>query len=426
MPPPLSPLPVPLPPFFSPSPFRQRSPWPRAGWTSSNSWHCGSTSPKELGQLHLKPFACLTGSVQQASHTSFMYECPECGGKYARQNSLTRHLHNHRKTKRYTCSVCHVAFYRGDLLSRHAKLHQGAAIASHESDLPGMTTRKRCHTACDRCRDHRTKCNGQLPCSTCVKANQGDHCHFKRGSNRLSHIPTVCEDPSISDEPGENTENNSTATQNDDQDLNENQDESHLSTLSSTLQSAPTYDPDIEQHHSNHQVPCTALHSHMTFLPSIEEPALQPHPMSMPEPTSDDVHLQFEPQMFNVASWPWLHESIYMPSTHNTLLDSDITGAADFTRNVISDPHMQTQHETYGHRFPGDSNGLQSISYARTQPMTLGSVVQGVASTQANSYGTTQSSPRHEQRTDMIHYPQGPPQIIQNKWMNLTLASLSS
>src|ERR1700761_2647008 len=120
-----------------------------------------------------------------------MYACTQCDRKYASQNSLTRHVHNHKKAKKHRCSICDVVFYRKDLLSRHSRLHKPSLTEQSSTSEPLLGTedgRKRCHTACIRCRTLRTKCNSQRPCMTCSMANVS--CEYSRTSNRLSHLPS--------------------------------------------------------------------------------------------------------------------------------------------------------------------------------------------------------------------------------------------
>ena len=118
-----------------------------------------------------------------------MYACTECDRKYESRNSLTRHMHNHLKNKKHSCSLCGVVFRRRDLLLRHSKLHKlpslGSTSAASAAPSEFNAGRKRCHTACVRCRELRTRCNGQHPCFTCVDA--GARCVYGHHSHRLSH-----------------------------------------------------------------------------------------------------------------------------------------------------------------------------------------------------------------------------------------------
>lgn len=120
-----------------------------------------------------------------------MFECFDCGKKYVRRNSLLRHFQTHQKTKRHTCKECNVAFYRQDLLSRHMKLHaqsipNGRAGSDDSGSRNGQDgSRKRCHTACTRCRSLRIKCSGTFPCGRCLSASR--RCNYKHSTGRVSH-----------------------------------------------------------------------------------------------------------------------------------------------------------------------------------------------------------------------------------------------
>lgn len=122
-----------------------------------------------------------------------IFACAECGRRFASSTSLNRHAKNHSSETSYVCPTCHVVFFRQDVLTRHVKLHQTAV---DEQDAMGdglprtrKRPRKRCHTACDRCRSSKTKCNGQKPCESC--ARHGKPCTFDdvaRPSRRISRI----------------------------------------------------------------------------------------------------------------------------------------------------------------------------------------------------------------------------------------------
>ena len=113
-----------------------------------------------------------------------MFHCNECDKSYATQNSLARHRHNHRRTRQHVCSTCNVIFYRRDLLSRHLKLHEKeAASGKTGTAVARQAPRRRCHTACLRCRELRVKCSGVQPCTSC--ADTGSHCDYAP-NNRVS------------------------------------------------------------------------------------------------------------------------------------------------------------------------------------------------------------------------------------------------
>ncbi|KAF9768976.1 hypothetical protein IL306_013677 [Fusarium sp. DS 682] len=52
-----------------------------------------------------------------------------------------------------------------------------------------VSSRKRCHTACNRCREMKVKCDGTNPCAKCSKS--GLHCTFDRSLGRNSFVQRV-------------------------------------------------------------------------------------------------------------------------------------------------------------------------------------------------------------------------------------------
>lgn len=57
---------------------------------------------------------------------------------------------------------------------RHRTIHENGP----------RTTRRRCHTACESCRDSHEKCNGENPCDICCARKQ--KCEYKKRSQRVS------------------------------------------------------------------------------------------------------------------------------------------------------------------------------------------------------------------------------------------------
>ncbi|KAH6689897.1 hypothetical protein F5X68DRAFT_260456 [Plectosphaerella plurivora] len=135
--------------------------------------------------------------------------CPQCPKQFTSQGSRARHLQNHSHSARHLCSVCGVTFRRRDLLTRHMKLHgpepqasdsSPSATASATAAAPDASPRaspvaveavaaaprKRCHTACNRCRDLKVKCDGRSPCSRCRTASKP--CDFGLPSTRMSRM----------------------------------------------------------------------------------------------------------------------------------------------------------------------------------------------------------------------------------------------
>ncbi|KAH8805338.1 hypothetical protein F5884DRAFT_444730 [Xylogone sp. PMI_703] len=117
-----------------------------------------------------------------------MYICEICGRSYSSQSSLTRHSHNHHKNRQHPCLICGVTFYRKDLLSRHSQVHDNISQGDPRfGSLAHSYKRRRCHTACDGCRQSRARCDGQVPCQTCVDSWRD--CSYSRASLRISEAP---------------------------------------------------------------------------------------------------------------------------------------------------------------------------------------------------------------------------------------------
>ena len=91
--------------------------------------------------------------------------CPECGKTYKAKETLTRHRKNHDPTPQYNCHLCSSSFRRRDLLSRH--------LATHETkDNGNLRTRATNNSACERCFQHKLRCDGASPCDKCSAASE--------------------------------------------------------------------------------------------------------------------------------------------------------------------------------------------------------------------------------------------------------------
>ena len=173
------------------------------------------------------------------------FSCSRCSKAFTSQGSLARHEQNHADSAKHVCHVCGVIFRRRDLLTRHMKLHgpsnaspatsvssielqmatetdqvdaqqadncdrnAGDAIAGADANgaspppvSPGIqgptressqrrvfAGRKRCHTACNRCRDLKIKCDGHHPCAKCRRSRKP--CEFQHSAGRRSQMPTL-------------------------------------------------------------------------------------------------------------------------------------------------------------------------------------------------------------------------------------------
>ncbi|KAB8067103.1 hypothetical protein BDV29DRAFT_200745 [Aspergillus leporis] len=87
-----------------------------------------------------------------------------CDASFHRKEHLHRHETQHYRPQLFQCSSCNRAFGRSDTLRRHMHNVHGAA------PLP-----KR---ACTHCREQKSRCQGGLPCSNCLR--RGIHCSLNR------------------------------------------------------------------------------------------------------------------------------------------------------------------------------------------------------------------------------------------------------
>lgn len=243
-----------------------------------------------------------------------MYPCTKCNRTYRTQNSLTRHDHSHQKTRKHQCSTCGIVFHRKDLLSRHSKLHQAPSANNTLSlvsvdEVSAESGRQRCHTACLRCRELRTKCDGQNPCLTCQNASFA--CEYSRRSNRLSHFLHDTATPT-----GDYTSHESDRRdgQPDDADLSYDQ-------LSSSVGGEEAWGggrihygiQDVGQGSSGMQQVYNSFSS--CSLPDT----------SLPSNTSGTLTTPGDTSMTDMVSWPWLHENLFLPAdsaSFANLLDS--------------------------------------------------------------------------------------------------------
>lgn len=298
-----------------------------------------------------------------------MFSCAECSKDFESQGSLNRHRQNHSQTAEHTCNICGVFFRRRDLLTRHLKLHtssssndnsnknknknnnktksssgsgrgrettnepdeldagvgtgegeganatistssSGNATGSHST---GMLSRRRCHTACNRCRDMKIKCNGEYPCPRCLRA--GKACDFDqsvRSSGRISQAASAVVPVARA--------------------------------TSTSSASIPSFATDA------------GFASHMSMPPSFS-------PMSFTDLASDrdarvggssdeqvgdsgiEAAFGISPLLWDatfdqVMPWPWLHENQFLSRDESDLLDSNISQQLSFSGENMPDLHL--------------------------------------------------------------------------------------
>ncbi|EED22804.1 C6 and C2H2 transcription factor, putative [Talaromyces stipitatus ATCC 10500] len=128
-----------------------------------------------------------------ARETSFQCHFPGCGLRYRRKEHLTRHARRHFQPESFECPFCDRVFARNDTLRQHVRirhknreLHSGRAIR-----------------ACNYCRSRRSRCDGKVPCETCL--GKGIQCSFARSSPRpkveQQRSPTISTTPGTLGEP---------------------------------------------------------------------------------------------------------------------------------------------------------------------------------------------------------------------------------
>ncbi|KAL4885420.1 hypothetical protein BJY04DRAFT_230963 [Aspergillus karnatakaensis] len=87
---------------------------------------------------------------------SFDCDFPGCSATYRRKEHLTRHQAQHLPQQTIECPICGRLFKRNDTLRRHVR-------QSHPTSDPVPPLRQ----ACVNCRNSRTRCEGDPPCSRC-------------------------------------------------------------------------------------------------------------------------------------------------------------------------------------------------------------------------------------------------------------------
>ena len=243
-----------------------------------------------------------------------MYPCTKCERTYRSQNSLTRHQHSHQKTCKHRCSTCGVVFHRRDLLSRHSKLHQPSSLndtveppSAQIGSATAASGRQRCHTACLRCRELRTKCDGQRPCYTCL--NTDSSCQYSSRSNRLSQVLPHVATPATDAPPHE-------SNQHDDQP----DDVGCLSYEGSCLPIQSAEHPrEHDLHPGTHHIRPSSLDRQSIYDP-YNDCLLAGIPIR-PEHSTSSVATG-ETSDIGTMSWPWLHENLFLPADPHSLANT--------------------------------------------------------------------------------------------------------
>ena len=286
------------------------------------------------------------------------FSCSRCSKEFTSQGSLARHEQNHADSAKHVCHVCGVIFRRRDLLTRHSKLHgpsnastapsvsrielqmateadqtdarraddctrspgdvddagadaNGVSPPSVSPSIQGPTRgstqkrgfsgRKRCHTACNRCRNLKIKCDGHYPCAKCRRSRKP--CEFQHSAGRRSQMPTLT-----------NTASFPTA-------LSLSQDRSDSSNGMQDVAHSAAESNNSEEPGPNHD----AHESHWVRNEDVNAPA-PPDVLSWDAPGASGTD--------NMTLWPWLHEGL--------LLSDDSLGlfsALDYAQqSYVGDP----------------------------------------------------------------------------------------
>ncbi|KAL2070821.1 hypothetical protein VTL71DRAFT_13847 [Oculimacula yallundae] len=257
-----------------------------------------------------------------------MFNCPDCDKRYTKQTSLNRHMQNHVKSKQYTCPTCHVSFYRRDLLLRHSKMHTADSDTSTSatgavSTTPGRAAvrergnqgRLRCHTACVRCRESRTKCDGSRPCLSC--ATSGKTCEYSNAISRISRAPLHIRNIPSEMQSEQTASGGALDNEDHDEDMGRDQQWNNpryssqhsqisiapndsntmlLSPLSSSEAPSFAFDSHLHQHHAD---------SLSQFQDDSTNQADSSLPALIMDPLVSDLAM-------DTMAWPWLHESMFL------------------------------------------------------------------------------------------------------------------
>ncbi|KAH7305514.1 hypothetical protein B0I35DRAFT_443923 [Stachybotrys elegans] len=109
-----------------------------------------------------------------------------CGKEFIHRSHLRRHESSHTQAS-FACHICSRSFVRRDVYTRHLKLHDS-----------GASCREKGQKACDVCRKNKQRCNGDVPCLSCV--SKGIACTYPSPTSSKPCSVTAGDDinPSLS------------------------------------------------------------------------------------------------------------------------------------------------------------------------------------------------------------------------------------
>ncbi|KAJ8117586.1 hypothetical protein OPT61_g1247 [Boeremia exigua] len=307
-----------------------------------------------------------------------MFQCTECPKDFNSQSALARHHQNHSQSIKHVCNVCSVVFRRRDLLTRHLKLHYrkknenkdnvsndtgGESGTGGEKDgeimreanttaitpentsststggTTGTVSRKRCHTACNRCRDMKIKCNGQQPCSRCRRVSKT--CDFDRQhrlSGRISHLHSIAVAKSSSSDS-----------------VNACPD---LGFTSDPMDASHIPIPDFSPASFTNIGADPGAITSSTLIDGRDEFVSDPI-LGIPYNPWEATFSQFTP-------WPWLHESLFLSGDEAAILFSDLGQDPTFPEEQLPDLHRLATQTSAMQSSDHDQNNDQDQSLSES------------------------------------------------------------
>ncbi|KAJ4185587.1 hypothetical protein NW767_012899 [Fusarium falciforme] len=244
---------------------------------------------------------------------SFICNDAQCDKRFSSATALARHAKNHSDQCTDVCPVCEVGFFRHDLLTRHMKLHTDRATLRGGPNSK-KRIRKRCHTACDRCRDSKKRCDGHQPCAACRLA--GKPCKFDTSTQRMSRVLNRERRSSLSESPG-------------------SADGATLETVQSNSSTTWSHG-DAGQGRVSMTVDAS---------PGMEEP-----PSKCSSNIQESYANDLDNSMLDLMPWAWLHENAFLADdtnlAMNSIISADIGLPLDLYRDVLEGRGCQPTSQT--------------------------------------------------------------------------------
>ncbi|KAJ5705666.1 hypothetical protein N7536_001355 [Penicillium majusculum] len=303
-----------------------------------------------------------------------MYTCRVCDRTYQSRGSLTRHLRNHSvDSSHHVCPICDVAFSRRDLLRRHYQIHQSENLPvspSPGSEITKSAPRRRCHTACQRCREARIKCNGEHPCAQCVSSQT--ECQFRALTHRVSRVVEM--EAAQEHRSNPNYEDSGS--------------EGEIPPESQPEGALPVA-PDMPQS------PVSNINSpNMAFL-GPAQPILELDQIHRMPPIDQMAEMDFSwagTVPCNTGSWPWLHESLFLQGNPMLNWPNDFGSSLIDQSNIIQDSGFNILPDG-----PAPPSASRTVS-SPTQGFTFGTPITAITQTE-------NQIPSEQERIGRSHQP---------------------